>query len=190
MDAVEENYFFDEDKAFNENDPLAPSISAARWDLLARIFLGFCAAAIAWHEISNLMAVLAFLYVFFFAPRMTSHRLHLKSGRTVKEVRPILTRALISGRHAGKKALDVYYTCCTDDTSSRHLHREFDDMVAAVLQSCERRKLNFAEITAELPIKRSFFSLNNHAPVARSAQFALDAQGWRPVEVPLVPERT
>lgn len=190
IDAGDENYFFDDTQTVNEADPLAPCISAARADLLARIFLGFAAAAIAWHEIGGLMPVLAFLYVYFFAPRMSSQKLYLKSGRRVKEVRPVLTRWLISGPNAGKKSLDVYYTCCTDNVNSKLFQREFEEMIVAVLQSSKHRKLRFAEITALLPVKKTFFPLTNIAPVARSAQFVLDLDCWRPVEVPLVPEST
>jgi len=187
-ESADENYFLDEDKLFNALDPLAPSITAARADLLARIVLGLIAAVIVWHEFGALMTVLAFLYVYFFVPRLASNNLHLKS-RTVRDVRPILTRSLVPGKHAGKKGIAVYYTCCTDNVSSTHLQREFDDMVVAVLQSCSQRNLCFAEITAELPVKKSLFLPNRLAPVARSAQFELEAQHWKPVET-LIPEKT
>lgn len=170
-----------ENENWTASDPLLRCIRARHLDFILRVLLALGLALLYWHEINALAASVASLYLFFFLPKLTCQDLTLKSGRTVTQVTPKFTRYL-HGKNSGKKVLDVCYTCGSNDIGSSELQREFEEVCLAVFSSCDHRRITAAEITAELPRKPSFFSLNFLATVARSAEFEKDGQTWKEVE--------
>ena len=165
----------------NRVDPLKPCDGANIQDFVLRLLYAAGAGVLAFHEINLLAAAVAFLFLYFFLPRLASEELTLKSGRIIKQVRPVLTRYFY-GKNPGRRVLDVTYTCCTDNVASADLQREFNEFCLAVFESCESRKLNFAEITAELPRKSSVLTLNMFATVIRSVEFEKCDGYWKELE--------
>jgi hypothetical protein len=133
---------------------------------------------LAYHEANLLSAAVAFLLLYFFLPRLASEDLTIKSGRKIRNVRLAVTRYF---HRNGRKVLDVTYTCCSEDAASLELQREFNEFCFAVFQSCDRRNLKTAEITAELPRKNSILNLNMLATVVRSAEYEKCDGYWKEV---------
>ena len=180
------NFVPDEPPEFAELiplDPMAASIKARKLDLFWRIMIGIGVGILCWYEASELAAIVAFTYVFFFVPKLASHEMTLQSGRTAHGVTTRFTRAS-HGNNYGKTVMDVTYTCCTNDPNSPELHREFSEVCALVLRSCNYRKLTAAEVTAELPKNPSFLSLHLLATAARSAEFEKVGEFWQEILIP------
>jgi hypothetical protein len=164
-------------------DPMAASIKARKLDLFWRIMIGIGVGTLCFYEANELAAIVAFAYVYFFVPKLASDELTLQSGRTARGVTTRFTRAS-HGNNYGKTVMDVTYTCCTNDPNSPELHREFNEVCAMVLRSCNYRKLTAAEITAELPKNQSFLTLHLLATAARSAEFEKVGDYWQEILIP------
>jgi hypothetical protein len=66
--------------------------------------------------------------------------------------------------------------------ASFELFAEFHEMCSAVKASCDQRKLSAAEVTMELPKKRSILNLQWFATAALSAEFEKEGNIWREAE--------
>lgn len=166
-------------------DPILKCMRAMQVDFLLRSVLAIAVGVLCWREVDSLVAAVAFTYVFFFVPTITSREIRLRSGRMVANVRPKITWCL-HGRNLGKQILDVTYTCFSDELRSlevqQELQQEFQEVCAAVFSSCDLKNLDGAEITAELPLQGPFWGLNFLATVIKSAEFEKTGRIWAEIE--------
>jgi hypothetical protein len=138
----------EEEDGLTDVDPITQSIKSRHLELFIRVFFGAGAAIYCWKEYSDFSAVIAFVFVYYFLPRIMPRTVHLKNGRTVLCMNSSVNK-LIEGRNYGKDALYVKYIA--GPKSRKEKDREFLEVCCAVLKACDQRKLLNAEVTVEFP---------------------------------------
>lgn len=137
-----------EEDGLTDVDPIAQSIKSKHLELFIRVFFSSGAALYCWREYSDFSALIAFVFVFYFLPRILPRVVHLKNGRSVISMNSSITKQL-EGRNYGKDALYVKYIA--GSKKRRENDREFLEVCSEVLKACDKRNLYNAEVTVEFP---------------------------------------
>jgi len=163
--------------SFQAAHPIGACQRALLGDLILRSFVAASLALIAWHEHSNMAALVAFCLGFFFTPRAITPNLKLGSGRIVFNVRPKIVKYL-HGDYKGQNCLEVTYLSGLTKSSSIDLQYEFEEVCAAVFQSCKAMSIDFAEVTAEIQERKPFLGLYYFANPSFSCAYRFVDGNW------------
>lgn len=137
-----------EEDGLTDVDPITQSIRSRHLELFMRIFFGAGAAIYCWREYSDFASVIAFVFVFYFLPRIMPRTVHLKNGRQVICLSSSIHK-ILEGRNYDKNALYVKYIA--GSKKRKENDREFLDVCAAVLKASDKRNLHNAEVMVEFP---------------------------------------
>lgn len=156
-------------------DPISQSIQNRRSELFLRIISACGAALFCRHEYSDLAAVVAFIFVFYFLPRFLPAFVRLKSGRELKRLHAS-TSTIIHGKNAGRKAMTVVYTAGSIKADERE--REFLELCSAAMSYCDEKAIEYVEIIVEFPSQHRLSWSSIFASDSHSAEFEKCGESW------------
>lgn len=167
-----------ENEHWSETDPVAESMKTKQMELFLRVFAALGAGIYCWREYNDFSAYTAFVFVFCFLPRFMPRFVNLKTGRRILSMTSTISKAL-HGRYAGQNVLNVKYTAGSPKRLERD--REFLEVCSAVMSSCDKRGIDSAEVTVELPKQGLLAWAIGAIAQSHSVEFQKINQNWEEV---------